>query len=107
MRYACLYYPAASNQGPPSQEHMAAMGALVEQMMKSGSLLVTEPLGAPQSGARVERSRGAFKVDGLTDRAGGYAILQAESRDACIALAKTFLDVAGDGACEIRQIVDM
>jgi hypothetical protein len=35
---------------------------------------------------------------------GGFAILEAASKMEAIALAKTFLDIAGDGECEIRQI---
>jgi hypothetical protein len=107
MRYACIYHPAPSNQGPPTPEHMAAMGALVERFMKSGELIVTEPLAGPEAGCRVERSDGQFSVSDLAGRAGGYAILQADSREGVIALAKEFLAVAGDGACEIRQIIDM
>ena len=35
---------------------------------------------------------------------GGFAILQANSKEEAIELARKFLDVAGDGECEIRQI---
>ena len=107
MRYACLYHPAPGNQGPPSQEHMAAMGALVEKSMKDGILIVTEPLAGPDANGKVERSGGQFTVSGLTDRPGGYAILQADSKDKLVAFIKEFLDVAGDGSCEFRQIIDM
>ncbi len=107
MRYACLYHPGASNQGPPTPEHMAAMGALVENSMKSGVLVITEPLAGPDANGKVERVDGRFTVSGLTDRPGGYAILQADSREAVIAFIKEFLDVAGDGSCEFRQIIDM
>ena len=107
MRYACLYHPAPGNQGPPTPEHMAAMGALVEKSMKSGILLTTEPLAGPDANGKVERSGGQFTVSDLTDRPGGYAILQADSREAVVAFIKEFLDVAGDGSCEFRQIIDM
>ncbi len=33
--------------------------------------------------------------------------MQADTREECIALCKEFLQVAGDGVCEFRQIVDM
>ena len=40
-------------------------------------------------------------------RMAGYAFLNANSRDEAIELAKTFLAVAGDGVCEVRQVVEM
>ena len=107
MRFVSIFHSAQTNSGPPSQEHMQAMGALIESYMKSGALVVTEPLAAPEAGARIERSNGQFTVGALADRPGGYAILQADTREACIELCRVFLDVAGDGVCEIRQIVEM
>ena len=107
MRYACIYHPAQTNQGPPTPEGMARMGAMVEDFMTRGALIVTEPLAGPDAGGKVERSGGQFTVSALTDRPGGYAILQADSREALIANVKEFLDVAGDGSCEFRQIVEM
>jgi hypothetical protein len=107
MRYACIYHPAQSNMQRPTEEGMAAMGALIERMMTSGQLIVTEPLGSPDQGGKVERAGGQFTVSALTDRPGGYAILQADSREALIDQVKAFLDVAGDGSCEFRQIVEM
>ena len=107
MRFVSIFRSAQPNVGPPSQEAMAAMGAMVESYMKSGALVITEPLGPPEAGARVERSGGQATVSALTDSVGGYAILQADSREACIELCKDFLAVAGDGVCEFRQIIDM
>ena len=37
---------------------------------------------------------------------GGFAILDAGSKQEAIELVKRFLDVAGDGECEIRQIFE-
>jgi hypothetical protein len=37
---------------------------------------------------------------------GGLAILQANSKEEAIELVKEFLDVAGDGECELRQLYD-
>ena len=39
-------------------------------------------------------------------RAGGFAILNANSREEAIELGKTFLKVAGDGVVEIRQVME-
>jgi hypothetical protein len=35
---------------------------------------------------------------------GGFALLEAGSKEEAIAIAKKFLAVAGDGECEIRQL---
>jgi hypothetical protein len=35
---------------------------------------------------------------------GGFALLEASSKEHAIQLTKEFLDVAGDGECEIRQL---
>ena len=107
MRFVSIFRSAQSSSGPPSQEAMAAMGALVETYMKNGSLVTTEPFATPEAGARIERSNGQVSVGPLGGPAGGYAILQADSREACIALCKEFLEVAGDGVCEFYQIIDM
>jgi hypothetical protein len=37
---------------------------------------------------------------------GGFAILQADSREEAIALAEEFLGVAGGGECEVRQLYE-
>ena len=38
---------------------------------------------------------------------GGFAIIEADSKDEAIALTKRFLDVAGDGESEIRQLYEV
>ncbi|HEY5412145.1 MAG TPA: YciI family protein [Caulobacteraceae bacterium] len=107
MRYLAIYRPAATNSGPPTQEHMQAMGALVEEMMAAGALIGTEPLAPMAAGARVSREGEAYSVADETERVGGFALMQADSREAAIELAKRFLSVAGEGVCELRQIIDM
>jgi hypothetical protein len=37
---------------------------------------------------------------------GGFAILQADSKQHAIELARKFLPIAGDGECEIRQLYE-
>lgn len=106
MRFVSIFQ-STKPPAPPSPEEMAAMGALIERYMKDGKLKITEPLGAPEAGARIERSNGQVSVGALAGRASGYAILQADTLEDCVALCKEFLEVAGDGVCEIRQIVDM
>ena len=87
------------------------MGAFVEEMMASGAVLATEGCKPTLFGARIRRNGGAVTVvDGPFTEAkevvGGFAILQADSREEAIELARRFIAVAGDGECEIRQLYD-
>ena len=41
-----------------------------------------------------------------TARAGGFAMLEAASKEDAIEYCKKFLTVAGDGTCEIRQVLE-
>lgn len=107
MRYLTIWRPEAGEEGgTPDPAHMAEMGKLVEEMTKIGSLIATEPLAARANGARVRRSGGQFTVTDEDGRAAGYAFLNAGSREEAIELAKTFMAVAGDGVCELRQILE-
>ena len=108
MRFLSIYKSVERN-APPSQEEMARMGKLVEDGMKAGFLLATEGCLPSALGARVRSSGGKLTVtDGPFTEAkevvGGFAILEAKSKEEAIQLAKDFLRVAGDGECELRQL---
>jgi hypothetical protein len=92
-------------------EEMAAMGKLIEEGMKAGWLLATEGCLPTSLGAKVRRSSGKLSVnDGPFTEAkevvGGFAILKTNSKEEAIELARKFLEVAGDGECELRQIYE-
>jgi len=108
MRFLSIYKTVERN-APPSQEEMAKMGKLVEEGMKAGWLLATEGCLPSALGARVRSSGGKLTVtDGPFTEAkevvGDLAILEANSKEEAIKLAKNFLQVAGDGECELRQL---
>ena len=113
MKFLSIYTPdektAASG---PKPEHMAEMGKLIEEGMKGGWLLETGAmLPLAKGGARVRKSNGAIGlVDGPFAEAkeviAGYAMLSADSREGAIELVKKFLKVAGDGECDLLQIMD-
>ena len=107
MRYLSIYRPSTGQEGGmPDPAHMAAMGKLVEEMTKAGALIKTEPLAARDRCARVELKNGAFSVTDVSERAGGYAFLNAGSRAEAIEQCMQFLRIAGDGVAEIRQVVE-
>ena len=108
MRYLSIYKTVETNV-PPTPDHMARMEKLIDDMTKAGKLIATEGCLPSALGARVRRSGGKLTVtDGpfveTKELVGGFAILEAASKQEAIELAKTFLDIAGDGECEIRQI---
>jgi hypothetical protein len=108
MRYLSIYTHAPNPSGP-SPDMMAKMGALVEQGMKEGWLITTEGVHWDEKPFRVNFSRSKLTVvDGPFAEAkeviGGYAILEAPSREAVLELTRRFLAVAGEGTCEIHEI---
>ena len=108
MRYRSIYTTVEQNR-PPTLEEMTAMGQLIEESMKSGALLATEGCLPSAKGVRVRLSQGELVVtDGPFTESkeviGGFAILEASSKEEAIAQAKKFLRVAGDGECEIREL---
>jgi len=110
MRFLSIY-KAVETMQPPSSEHIANMEKLIEESMRSGELLATEGCLPSAFGARVRLSDGKVTVvDGPFSESkevvGGFAILQADSKEAAIEMARKFLAVAGNGECEIRQIFE-
>jgi len=110
MRFLSLYKCPERNT-PPTAEEMARMGKLIEEGMKSGKLLATEGCHPSALGARVRIDQNKYTVsDGpfteSKELVGGFAILDAPSKEAAIEYVKEFLKVVGQGECEIRQVFD-
>jgi len=110
MRFLSIYKSRETGV-PPSPEHIETMTKLIEEGMKSGWLVATEGCLPSALGARVRRADSKTTVtDGPFSESkeviGGFAILDAGSKQEAIELVKRFLDVAGDGECEIRQIFE-
>lgn len=110
MRFLCLYKPGKPER-LPSQQEMAEMGNLIEESMKAGWLLATEGCLPSELGARVRLSDGKFTVtDGpfaeTKELVGGFAIIQASSKEEAIKHTKYFLQVARGGETEIRQLCE-
>jgi hypothetical protein len=109
MRFLCVYKPSKPEGIPPTQDEMARMGKLIDEMTKAGVLLSTEGCQPSSKGARVRRSGGKIAVtDGPFTEAkeliGGFAIIQVKSKAEALEWTKRFLEVAGDGESEIRQL---
>lgn len=110
MRFLSIY-KTVERTTPPAQDEMVAMGTLIEEAMKKGWLLSTEGCLPSALGARVRRSAGKISVsDGpfteSKELVGGFAILRANSKQEAIELARNFLQVVGEGECELRQLYE-
>lgn len=110
MRFLSVY-KSVERGVPPTQEEMTRMGKLIEEGLKAGNLLATEGCMPSVTGARVRLSNGKVTVtDGPFTESkeviGGLAILQANSKQEAIELVRNFLNVAGDGECELRLLYE-
>ncbi|HYI92484.1 MAG TPA: YciI family protein [Bryobacteraceae bacterium] len=111
MRFLSIYR-CAEKAGPPTQEEIIRMGVLIEEQMKSGHLLAVEGCFPSVLGARVRLTGGRLAVtDGPFTESkeiiGGFALLQASSKEEAIQLVKRFLEVVGgEGECELRQVCE-
>lgn len=110
MKYLSVYKTAETG-AMPTPEEMTRMGKLVEDGMKAGYLLAVEGCMPSANGARVRLAKGKITVtDGpfieSKEVIGGLAIIQADSKEAAIEIARQFLNAAGDGECELRQLFE-
>lgn len=103
---------ASSERGdPPSPELLQRMGKFVEEVMAAGVMIASDGLQPSSKGARVKLSGGKFTVtDGpfteTKELVASYALLEVPEMAEAIRWTKRFLEVLGQGECEIRPIFD-
>jgi len=113
MRFLCLYRPGTpESDQPPTQEEMASMGKLIADMTKAGVLLAAEGCLPSSKGGRVDIQGDQFTVtDGpfpeTKELIAGFCMLQVKSKAEAIEWTKRFLQVVGEGQCEVRLLHDM
>jgi hypothetical protein len=112
MRYMMLYKPGYESDAPPTEAEMAQMGHFIGELAASGVLLATDGLAPSAMGSRVRLENGEFSVtDGpfaeTKELIAGFAIVQVESREQALDLARRFLNVVGGGESEIRLMHDV
>lgn len=111
MRFLCIYKPGKPEGTPPTQEEMDRMGKLIEESMRSGTLIATEGCLPSSLGARVRSDAGKMTVtDGpfteTKELVGGFAIIRADSKQHAIEFTKSFLEFTGGGEVELRQLYE-
>jgi len=110
-RFLCMYKSAKGEGAMPSAEDQAKMGALIAEWVQAGVLLSAEGCMPSQFGVRIRQDKGKVTVtDGpfaeSKEIVGGLAIIQAPSKEEAIPWIKKFLEAAGDGESEVRQLWD-
>jgi len=108
MRFLSIWKAVETNR-PPTPEEIVKMGELIEEMTRRGELISTEGCLPSALGARVRKDGKRITItDGpfteSKELIAGFALLEADSKETAIEMCKRFMEVAGDGECEIRQI---
>jgi hypothetical protein len=112
MRFLSLIRIDEKKGQQPSPQLLSDMGKLIEEMTRSGALISTAGLRPTSEGVRVRLRRGKLStVDGPFTESkeviGGYAILEASSKQQAIELTERFLKIHGDEwniECEVRPL---
>jgi hypothetical protein len=106
-----MTYASSPNNPPPTKEHMEAIGKFTMENIAKGVVLMTGGLVRPTRGIQVKCEGGKFSAtDGpfaeTKELIDGFALVQANSKDEAIAIAASFMKLAGDGTGEILQVFD-
>ena len=113
MRFLSIVKINENSGLQPSPKLMADMGKLMDELSREGKLVHTAGLAPTAEGMRIRLSGGRLSVkDGPFTEAkeviGGYALLEAESREEAMEITKRFLRVHGDEwdvECEVRRLM--
>ena len=112
MRFLSMIRIDETTGQVPSEHLMADMGKLIEEWTKAGILVRTAGLKPTAEGVRVRSRHGKLSTtDGPFTESkeviGGFAILEAKSKEEAVELTKRFLQIHGDAwniECEVRPL---
>src|SRR5258708_39910870 len=112
MRFLSMIRIQENTGQVPSEQLMSDMGKLMEELTRTGNLISTAGLRPTSEGVRVRLRRGKLsKIDGpfteTKEVIGGYAILEAKSKDEAAELTPPLLKIPGgerDLACGVRHL---
>ena len=112
MRFLSMIRIDENSDQQPSQRLMDEMGKLMDEMIRDGTLVSTAGLRPTKEGVRVRSRYGKLSTtEGpfteTKEVIGGYAILEAKSKEEALELTKRFLEVHGDEwnvECELRPL---
>ena len=112
MRFLSMIRVDETTGQRPSEQLMRDIGQLIEEMTRQGVLVSTAGLRPSAEGARIRLRNGTLSTtDGPFTESkeviGGFAILEAKSRQEALELVQRFLRIHGDEwdiECELRQL---
>jgi hypothetical protein len=112
MRFISMIRVDETTGQVPSEQLMNDMGKLIEELTRTKQLVSTAGLRPSSEGVRVRLRGGKLSVrDGpfaeTKEVIGGYAIVEAASKEEAVELTRRFLKVHGsdwDIECEVRQL---
>lgn len=112
MRFLSMIRVSENSGLAPSDRLMDDMGKLIEEMSEAGVLLETAGLRPTAEGVRIRLRHGKLSVtDGPFTESkeiiGGYAMIQAATREEAIDWTSRFLKIHGEEweiECEVRQV---
>jgi hypothetical protein len=95
----------------PSVDVIQRMGTFMEEVSKAGILVATDGLKPSSYGKRIKRVDGQVSViDGpfteSKELVASYALFDVKSWDEAIYWTQRFLEVLGEGECELRPIFE-
>ncbi len=111
MRFISIFTHEGKNV-PPTEAEIVTMTKLIDEGMKAGWLIATEGVTFDEVGVRLHKSAGGevTVTDGPFSEAkeviGGYALLRAGSKAEVVELTRRFLNVVGEGSCEIHALFE-
>ena len=97
---------------PPTPAEIEVMGRLIAEETERGIPVSTGGLLPSAAGARVHRKGSKVTVvdgpfTGTKELVGGFAVMQLATKAEAIDAAKRFIELAGDGVCEVRPFYGM
>ncbi|MGH8026240.1 MAG: YciI family protein [Pseudoxanthomonas sp.] len=115
MRFLSMIRVNENSGLVPSARLMSDMGRLVKEMSEAGVLLDTAGLRPTIEGVRIRLAHGKLTTtDGpfaeSKEVIGGYAMIQAATREEAIDWTSRFLKIHGDEwdiECELRQVEEV
>ena len=96
---------------PPDKDLMERMGVFMGEVMQAGVLVATDGLHPSSKGKRVKVADGKVTItDGpfteSKELVASYALFEVKTMDEAVMWTKRFLEVLGQGECELRPIFD-
>ena len=109
MKYLCLVYGEEQKMREVDDLHCLAFD---QSVRKSGHCIASEALQPVSTATTVRVRNGKVTVtDGPFTESkeviGGYALLKAKSKEEIVKHTRRFLEVAGQGTCEIYPLYEM